>query len=681
MWMKSSVEVPKGIKYLSEWSDFQLNRYPDHSIIHKQLPGCGFTEYVLTCNFPTVLTSPRKMLMENKKDQHGDNVFLVISEFDREPEIDSDISKPEASRITHQKIKEYAERQDNLLDMEKNAYSKLFNELNDYLSNTYTKGKYPKIIVTYDSAYLVKKVLEQMGCIQDFYFIVDEFQSLLEDARFKADVENEFLTILQDIPKVMYVSATPMLDKYIQRIPELSFLPYYELDWKKLDPTRIKKPDLKVRTMSSINSKLDTIINSYLENNFEKIIVDRGWGFEEVESREAVFYVNSVNHIINAIKRNSLSPDQVNILCSDTPENRKRLSKKLGKEYQIGKVPLRGEPHKMFTFCTRTVYLGADFYSLCARSFIFSDANSDCLSVDISMDLAQILGRQRLEENPWRNSAEFYYRVTCDYKKMTYEDFKKIIDSKLKKSQNLIEAYNSAPDHTKNDTAEVYQREARREKYKMNYVSVNRRVEDKLLIPVINNLVILSEERTFDIQQVDYADRFSVFNSIKSEFLGGIGAEGIVISEFFLEYDKLTTYKEKAKNICEYLLQYPQYFNIIVSNLADHDKIKQQLISIGPEKMKGWGYNITKINKAMGITIFDLETLNDTIYSTFKVSEKYSKKYIKEKLQEVYNSADFKGTAKASDLENWFEMKSIKLTVNGNRENGFELLSVKTKYK
>ena len=65
----------------------------------------------------------------------------------------------------------------------------------------------------------------------------------------------------------------------------------------------------------------------------------------------------------------------------------------------------------MFTFCTRTVYLGADFYSTNARSFIFSDANIDCLSVDISMDLEQILGRQRLIENPWKDYAKVFIRT------------------------------------------------------------------------------------------------------------------------------------------------------------------------------------------------------------------------------------------------------------------------------
>jgi len=65
----------------------------------------------------------------------------------------------------------------------------------------------------------------------------------------------------------------------------------------------------------------------------------------------------------------------------------------LGKGYTIGTIPLKGEKPKMFTFCTRTVYLGADFYSTCAQSFIFSDSDIECLAVDISQDLPQILGR------------------------------------------------------------------------------------------------------------------------------------------------------------------------------------------------------------------------------------------------------------------------------------------------
>ena len=130
-----------------------------------------------------------------------------------------------------------------------------------------------------------------------------------------------------------------------------------------------------------------------------------------------------------------LSIDQCNILCAQTDENSKLvreafntvIKKKAEQEGIknpvllkgdiIGDIPTKGQPHKMFTFCTRTVYLGADFYSTNARTFIFSDANIECLSVDISMDLEQILGRQRLEENPWKNCATMFVKTTRNLRK------------------------------------------------------------------------------------------------------------------------------------------------------------------------------------------------------------------------------------------------------------------------
>ena len=39
----------------------------------------------------------------------------------------------------------------------------------------------------------------------------------------------------------------------------------------------------------------------------------------------------------------------------------------------------------------------------------------------------------------------------------------------------------------------------------------------EILFPVFNQLVYISEQRAFDIQQTDYRDRFTVFNTIKSE--------------------------------------------------------------------------------------------------------------------------------------------------------------------
>ena len=90
---KEKIKVPSGIRYISEWNEFNFSKFPSKCIINKQLPGCGFTEYCIRSNENIILCSPRKMLLKNKKDQHEFDVYLVVNEMDKESNIDKDLSK------------------------------------------------------------------------------------------------------------------------------------------------------------------------------------------------------------------------------------------------------------------------------------------------------------------------------------------------------------------------------------------------------------------------------------------------------------------------------------------------------------------------------------------------------------------------------------------------------------
>ena len=76
-----NINVPRDVEYISDWKEFN---YPQgHLILDKTICGCGFTEYCLCNNIPTVLCSPRKTLLENKEQQHnvGDNPEYPIYYF------------------------------------------------------------------------------------------------------------------------------------------------------------------------------------------------------------------------------------------------------------------------------------------------------------------------------------------------------------------------------------------------------------------------------------------------------------------------------------------------------------------------------------------------------------------------------------------------------------------------
>ena len=322
---------------------------------------------------------------------------------------------------------------------------KLWNDIRIYLEKRKSLGKPAKILVTYDSFRILRDILESQNKFNEFQVIVDEFQTIFTDSRFKSNTELEFVGTLKDVSKVCYVSATPMIESYLELLDEFKDLPYYELDWVSLNKNRLIRPTLKVNIINSIFSPLKRIIESYKTGDFATWMMPGEIGIRE--SREAMIYVNSVNNIIQIIKKFNLSSEEVTILCSNTKANLERIQNKLGKNFNIGKVPLKNEERKMFTFCTRTVYLGADFYSDNARSFILSDANLETLAVDISLDLPQILGRQRNEDNPWKNQAEFYYKPYIKVgKEESKEVFQQRISKKLELSQKHIANFNSAAD-------------------------------------------------------------------------------------------------------------------------------------------------------------------------------------------------------------------------------------------
>ena len=673
---REKIIIPRSIRYISEWNEFRFNKFPSKCIINKQLPGCGFTEYCIGGPENVILCSPRKMLLENKKDQHSDDVYLVINEMEKEIEVDKDLSKePRNVKIEE----EEDEKKDN-----SEIYERLYREIDTYTYQRYLNNQPAKILVTYDSYRVVKDILEKIGIFDRFITVVDEFQSILHDSRFKSNTELGFLLHLQQSPTAYFVSATPMMEKYLDMLDEFKDLPYFELDWEAADSSRIIRPSLKVLTMKSVGTKAEEIIQKYLLGDFEEITVMRDGQPVKVISDEAVFYVNSVNHIISMIKKNNLTPEQCNILCSRTDDNAKRIKRKLGKKFIIGKVPKKTEKPKMFTFCTRTVYLGADFYSLCARSFIFSDSNSDCLAVDIAEDLPQILGRQRLQNNPWKNTANFYYRVTADYREMKESDFQAILDRKNADTEGLLSAYNTVLEKDKYVLAKNYLYIAKSANYKDNYVAVNKVINSQtgniILKPVINKLVLVNEIRAFQIQQVDYRDRFSVFSSIHSS----LTKDDIVnrdVTRFLCIYDTLTTIYDKLKMLCEYPVS-KEVIQIVLDQIADSDEIKSYYLALGSQRLKALSYSVTKIKRELGIVTFSPELLVNTIALNFNPGEKYTLSDLKVKLGNLYSNINYTATPKANDILNYFDVKEISLfdkKEDGSRRRirGYELLKRK----
>lgn len=667
------LQVPKGIRYISDYEKqgFHLEDFP--YILDKKIPGCGFTSWILTNFQNIILASPRKMLMENKERQiNGEGkdrqelVYLVQTAF-YDYNVDKDLNKYSGVAKDDTQIP--------------TDWVELKHEINKYVLQCQFDNRPVKIIVTYDSYRKVKEVLEDMGFFDTFHTVVDEFQSIFTDSRFKSSTEMEFVEVLKRVQKVCYVSATPMMEEYLDMMDYFKDLPYQELDWGTLDPGRIKKPDIDVRSLKSVNTAIKPVIESYRAGKFEhKLVYDYlTQSMRDVESKEAVIYVNSVTNIIGIIRACGLMPDEVCILCSDTPNNQKRISKKLDKkrqgiEYKIEKVPTRDEPRKMFTFCTRTVYLGADFYSDNARTFIVSDANIDTLAVDITLDLPQIMGRQRLEENPWKDEAILYVRPLVKSKVISAEEFRAWIKKKVDETNDLLDSYSTSPsEKTKASLINVYSREVNGNNYRYNYVSINQHAGSKP-VPAFNSLVLIAEKRAFDIQQLDYKDRFTVFNKLLDQ-CNITQNQSMEVQLFIQKFNSIPTV-ERLKFLCTSEENFTaEEWEYIFSEIPNF--YRNIYLGLGPERCKALGYNYSRAKADYETKFFDISVIRDNILSNFSVGDKVSNSEVKERLKRIYENVGYKKTPKASILGDFFEIKPIKIKEGNSWVNGIEILKIK----
>ena len=143
---------------------------------------------------------------------------------------------------------------------------------------------------------------------------------------------------------------------------------------------------------------------------------------------------------------------------------------------------------------------------------------------------------------------------------------------------------------------------------------------------------------------------------------------------FFIEYDKLKTIHDKLKWLCE-------------ADLSDggREKVESMIdaeiksfLSLGKDRLKSLGYHVTKVKKDLDIQSFAKDSLEEVIYSEFKEGDRISKAEIKERLGKIYDKLQYQKSAKATDIEEWFEVKLILLTINRKKINGFELLKKKS---
>ena len=146
------------------------------------------------------------------------------------------------------------------------------------------------------------------------------------------------------------------------------------------------------------------------------------------------------------------------------------------------------------------------------------------------------------------------------------------------------------------------------------------------------------------------------------------------VDQVLREFRKLTQFPDKMKLICTSDLSEDNR-NMVLQKVPI--EFSKYYYLLGPERCARYSYREGAIEKELykdeeNLSVKD--TLSEEIYKAFGVGEKYKKADIKSALKDIYMYVGYQATPKATDLEEYFEIKECKITENGEVSKGFTII-------
>ena len=631
---KGTINVTPGVDYVNDWKDKKGNYVLDKIIssgkviINKEVTGCGFTTYTLSNGLDSILISPRIKLILNKMEQFNKDEEICFY-FNRETGYDG----------------------------KQKTIDELKTEFTLYQHECKQNNRPMKILVTYDSFCILASMLEGFGIdiSKKFNITVDESHCLIKDIKLKEYSNKSVLSIFIDrlfrYENVLFISATPIIN-YMQEIDEFknNYVCYYELGW-----SNIEQVIQRTYTCNSALNAFDQIYANYTKHEgvFDVIYQPNGYA---LCSYEGVIFLNSVTEICHILgkyitKKKLIKPDDVTVICAD---NKKHLDElhSVHKKLNITRtIPKMGDPHTTWTFVTRTAFEGVDFYSPSASTYVIANYNVSSLSLDIASDIPQIIGRQRRKDNPFRNTLHLFYKD--NKQQLCNNEFVASQNLKMQESLRQIAIWQSAP-------ADCKERALKNINICIKDNPYDQYITTTSGVPMINNLLIVSERYCFDV--------------IKNHHQWFIMSSNAYGRAYSMPVQELKDKLSKPQSLADALRVAYDYFVCADKTLAieyfimlrneGYNEIGYYYSNLSPDRIKACGFNSTKL---------DAEISNNNAYHNiamhllqyFELNGVYTREEVKGKLQMIYNELGLKLTAKATDLEKY--VNCIKCKKNGSR--------------
>lgn len=512
-------------------------------------------------------------------------------------------------------------------------------ELKEYLATTGVK----KVMCTYDK---LPKLVEYLNPA-DFRLLVDEYHILLKAYSYRRSAIDGVLNSFRDYKSFCFMSATPISPEFKPKA--LESVEDIKADW---DEVEILKVNLQRTNKPYV--KAANIINAYKNDGYVTV--------GDLKSYEAFFFINSVTDIAAILEHCNLSDDEVKIVCADTESNRKKLAGYI--------ISNSRSANKRFTFITSKSFEGADYYSDSAICYVVSNSSNSNTLLDISTDIYQIAGRIRTATNPFRDMIVHIFNTTGKRDldlDISYSDMVKKTNEDIEGAREIIELVN---------TSEKAKKSAERFLNK-EYVMLD---EDGKYY--INDMLIKLDLFTFKLEQSIYKNGISIMKHYNSN--------GMITN--YPEYDKLDgSIKAKSKKLSfkEAFLKYCEIMNNPFRFMeADNILSVQPLVKIayeklGADRVKALRYVKKSIEAAL-INLDEDRSTENKIASLLQNEIEIgfnTTATLQRALAGAYNTVGVDRAVKASDIDKYFDCKSLTKRIDGKVTRGYEIYRIKIIFK
>ena len=358
-------------------------------------------------------------------------------------------------------------------------------------------------------------------------------------------------------------------------------------------------------------------------------------------------FLNSVEGTKAILDTLEATPEIARIVCADNSENRRKLA-----GFPISRT---ADPARRINIYTSTAFEGCDIYDRDGMTFIVSDTMKRHSMIDISTSMIQICGRVR--DSRYREIIHLY--DTLPYRDTTFGQFEKATWKKVEEAEEYVQWLNSAP-----------------ERIRANAQKIISYSDDRYIINTGGTYKVdrnMAKHEIVNWKTVNgiYTAGNTVEDAIRNQGMEITNSDNYSEPKTEAVFSQRAKFKDLFERYCKIRDNEPQIcFRPSAERILIETKnplVREAYEKIGADEVRKMKYHQSNIRRRLiaesqknfavkVVEMLDIALKKQTWIPSAKV---------KSELQKIYDSLGIKRTAKATDIDEWYEVKRGSRYIDG----------------